>query len=55
MSFEVEAQEKDPNRVLDGAEALAVPTRFGQNLVVKEGKSDFLKWYILGLFVNCTL
>jgi mevalonate kinase len=30
--------------VLDGAEALAVPTRFGQNLVVKEGKSDFLKW-----------
>jgi len=30
--------------VLDGAEALAVPTCFGQNLVVKEGKSDFLKW-----------
>jgi mevalonate kinase len=30
--------------VLDGAVALAVPTRFGQNLVVKEGKSDFLKW-----------
>ena len=30
--------------VLDGAEALAVPTRFGQNLVVKEGKTKDLKW-----------
>ncbi len=30
--------------VLDGAEALAVPTRFGQNLVVKEGKKKDLKW-----------
>lgn len=30
--------------VLDGAEALALPTRYGQNLLVQEGKSDFLKW-----------
>lgn len=30
--------------VLDGAESLAVPTRFGQNLVVNEGKSDGLQW-----------
>ena len=30
--------------VLDGAEALAVPTRFGQNLVVKEGEKNYVKW-----------
>ena len=30
--------------VLDGAEALAVPTRFGQNLTVKQGVAKELKW-----------
>ena len=30
--------------VLDGAEALAVPTRFGQNLTVKKGVTQELKW-----------
>ena len=30
--------------VLDGAEALAVPTRFGQNLTVKQGVAQELKW-----------
>jgi mevalonate kinase len=30
--------------VLDGAEALAVPTRFGQNLVVKQGVTQELIW-----------
>lgn len=30
--------------VLDGAKALAVPTRFGQNLVVKEGNNHQINW-----------
>jgi mevalonate kinase len=30
--------------VLDGAEALAVPTRFGQNLTIKHGVAQELKW-----------
>ena len=30
--------------MLDGAEALAVPTRFGQNLTVKQGVTQELKW-----------
>ena len=30
--------------VLDGAQALAVPTRFGQNLTVKQGVAQELKW-----------
>ena len=30
--------------VLDGAEALAVPTRFGQNLVVRKGQNHEFKW-----------
>jgi mevalonate kinase len=30
--------------VLDGAEALAVPTRFGQNLTIKQGIAHELKW-----------
>jgi mevalonate kinase len=30
--------------VLDGAEALAVPTRFGQNLTIKQGVAQELKW-----------
>ena len=30
--------------VLDGAKALAVPTRFGQNLVVKKGSNQLIKW-----------
>ena len=30
--------------VLDGAKALAVPTRFGQNLIVKTGNNQQIKW-----------
>jgi mevalonate kinase len=30
--------------VLDGAKALAVPTRFGQNLIVKKGNNQQIKW-----------
>ena len=30
--------------VLDGAKALAVPTKFGQNLIVKEGANQEIKW-----------
>lgn len=30
--------------VLDGAKALAVPTKFGQNLVVTEGNNSEIKW-----------
>lgn len=30
--------------VLDGAQALAVPTRFGQNFTVKQGVAQELKW-----------
>lgn len=30
--------------VLDGAKALALPTKFGQKLVVKEGDSKIIKW-----------
>ena len=30
--------------VLDGAKALAVPTRFGQNLKVKKGKNQQINW-----------
>ena len=30
--------------VLDGAEALAVPTRFGQNIMVKQVVTQELKW-----------
>jgi len=30
--------------VLDGAEALAVPTRFGQNLVIRKGQNREFKW-----------
>lgn len=30
--------------VLDGAKALAVPTRFGQNLIVKKGNNQLIKW-----------
>lgn len=30
--------------VLDGASAIAVPTRFGQNLTVKQGVAQELKW-----------
>jgi hypothetical protein len=30
--------------VLDGAEALAVPTRFGQNLVIRKGQNRVFKW-----------
>ncbi|MFD2891951.1 GYDIA family GHMP kinase [Flavobacterium chuncheonense] len=30
--------------VLDGAKALAVPTKFGQNLVVENGKNKEIKW-----------
>jgi hypothetical protein len=33
--------------VLDGAEALALPTRFGQNLKVKQGVTQELKWLSL--------
>jgi len=30
--------------VLDGAKALAVPTKFGQNLIVKPGKNNEINW-----------
>ena len=30
--------------VLDGAKALAVPTRFGQNLIVTSGNNQEIKW-----------
>ena len=30
--------------VLDGAKALAVPTRFGQNLIVKKGINQQINW-----------
>jgi len=30
--------------VLDGAKALAVPTRFGQNLIVKKGSNQQINW-----------
>lgn len=30
--------------VLDGAKAFAVPTRFGQNLIVKKGNNQQIKW-----------
>jgi mevalonate kinase len=30
--------------VLDGAQALAVPTRFGQNLVIRKGQNRVFKW-----------
>ncbi|RXR21296.1 GHMP kinase [Flavobacterium amnicola] len=30
--------------VLDGAKALALPTKFGQNLVVNEGKNNAISW-----------
>ena len=30
--------------VLDGAKALAVPTKFGQNLIVTEGRNQEIKW-----------
>ncbi len=30
--------------VLDGAKAFALPTKFGQNLVVKEGNNDSISW-----------
>jgi mevalonate kinase len=30
--------------LLDGAKALAVPTRFGQNLIVKKGNNQQIKW-----------
>jgi len=30
--------------VLDGAKALALPTKFGQNLIVNEGKNDTISW-----------
>lgn len=30
--------------VLDGAKALAVPTRFGQNLIVKKGNNKQINW-----------
>ena len=30
--------------VLDGAKALAVPTRFGQNLIVKKGNNQQINW-----------
>ncbi|EAZ96525.1 hypothetical protein FBBAL38_03860 [Flavobacteria bacterium BAL38] len=30
--------------VLDGAKALAIPTRFGQNLIVKEGANKQIEW-----------
>lgn len=30
--------------VLDGAKALAVPTKFGQNLIVSEGKDNRIAW-----------
>ena len=30
--------------VLDGAKALALPTKFGQNLIVEEGKNQEIQW-----------
>ena len=30
--------------VLDGAQALALPTKFGQNLIVSEGKNNTITW-----------
>jgi len=30
--------------VLDGAKGLAVPTKFGQNLIVTEGANQEIKW-----------
>lgn len=30
--------------VLDGAIALALPTKFGQNLTIEEGESDIIQW-----------
>lgn len=30
--------------VLDGAKALALPTKYGQNLIVKEGKTSEIEW-----------
>lgn len=30
--------------VLDGAKALALPTKFGQNLIVSEGKGNVINW-----------
>ena len=30
--------------VLDGAKALALPTKFGQSLVVKSGTNNQIKW-----------
>ena len=30
--------------VLDGAKALALPTKFGQSLVVKQGPKNQIKW-----------
>jgi mevalonate kinase len=30
--------------VLDGAKALALPTKFGQNLIIEEGKDKLIQW-----------
>ncbi len=30
--------------VLDGAKALALPTKYGQNLIIEEGKNDTIQW-----------
>lgn len=30
--------------VLDGAKALALPTKFGQNLIIEKGKKEEIKW-----------
>lgn len=30
--------------VLDGAKALALPTKYGQNLIIEEGENDIIQW-----------
>jgi mevalonate kinase len=30
--------------VLDGAKALALPTKFGQNLIIDEGNNELITW-----------
>ncbi len=30
--------------VLDGAKALALPTKFGQNLIIEEANDELIEW-----------
>ena len=39
--------------VLDGAQALAIPTKYGQGLIVEERKQEGLKWESYDEYGNC--